>query len=906
MSGQVGGPEVAFTDESVEADAEITAWAWDFGDGASSEESDPVHTYAQPGTYTVTLTVTDAAGARASLTRTQIVTGPAAPTVTWPSSVTEGQTTSLRISADRLASLRIDWGDSSHSDVAASSLATPGSATTVNHAYTDSGQYTVTITGVDVYGLAATTVDGIITVGNRAPSISGVSSRYELFMPQPWNPNTSVSDVTPDRASLTCQWDYGDGDTASGLCSDIRNWQAHAYSVGVYTATLTATDKDGGEARASATVDVKSSHYVNLYPIAGTATDDAVTVRIKVWYLPNWEEAANTEVEIAVGGTTLTVTTDEHGVAEARIPRVAGAAPTARVVGDPAAVDGSDVNDLSAIGLPQGDFVFMVDDSGSMAGPIAAVRNNIDFVADRLGDSLDYQIGVMPLNYANSGLRIYSPATDTLAQVHAAVGKLNTSGGGELGPDSIVSAFDSRMGLRTEAASCLVLVADESTQWRNSTVDEAAQALADHGSTLYAVVPEKAVDGGSNQQYKDLAINSGGTWFDLNDFVKDPQPLLDTLTAECVAFVAERPDLSVTVDDGLTQLARDLPATHTVTVTNDGLEEATGVQATLDLAGPLANISVSGDGTASQNPGGGVAVTWPEFALAAGDSVSFTVAWSPAAAALPGDLVEALARVGDDGAKGADLSPANNEARDSTVIVAVPQQAVLVVYVDNDAALAEVAPAPGAAVTLVGDRLTPVGFTEAEARAGVPDGYEFASLDNVALFDDDDTAAQTITVHLTHHHTVSELIVSRVIEYVGAGSATPETIVQEVVWIVDTDDVTGETVYRSTEGYPDVISPEVDGHVVSQPLVEGTPAVDATAVPPSDSRVTVMYRPVADRAPSLFPGPSPSLSPSASPSPGSSTLPLTGPVGLTAIMLAGLACGLVGLALRRARGRAFR
>jgi PKD repeat protein/glucose/arabinose dehydrogenase len=37
-------------------------YAWDFGDGETSTEVNPTHTYAEPGTYEATLTVTDAAG----------------------------------------------------------------------------------------------------------------------------------------------------------------------------------------------------------------------------------------------------------------------------------------------------------------------------------------------------------------------------------------------------------------------------------------------------------------------------------------------------------------------------------------------------------------------------------------------------------------------------------------------------------------------------------------------------------------------------------------------------------------------------------------------------------------------------------------------------------------------------
>jgi len=39
-----------------------TAWLWDFGDGATSTEQNPVHTYTAPGNYTVNLTVSSGAG----------------------------------------------------------------------------------------------------------------------------------------------------------------------------------------------------------------------------------------------------------------------------------------------------------------------------------------------------------------------------------------------------------------------------------------------------------------------------------------------------------------------------------------------------------------------------------------------------------------------------------------------------------------------------------------------------------------------------------------------------------------------------------------------------------------------------------------------------------------------------
>ncbi|MDP6539825.1 MAG: PKD domain-containing protein [Planctomycetota bacterium] len=54
--------EVAFSDAST---GPITTWSWDFGDGATSSDPEPVHTYTDAGSYTVTLTVSGPGGSDA-------------------------------------------------------------------------------------------------------------------------------------------------------------------------------------------------------------------------------------------------------------------------------------------------------------------------------------------------------------------------------------------------------------------------------------------------------------------------------------------------------------------------------------------------------------------------------------------------------------------------------------------------------------------------------------------------------------------------------------------------------------------------------------------------------------------------------------------------------------------------
>jgi serine protease len=51
--------KVDFTDRSFDSDGNIAAWSWEFGDGGTSTEQHPSHTYTADGKYTVKLTVTD-------------------------------------------------------------------------------------------------------------------------------------------------------------------------------------------------------------------------------------------------------------------------------------------------------------------------------------------------------------------------------------------------------------------------------------------------------------------------------------------------------------------------------------------------------------------------------------------------------------------------------------------------------------------------------------------------------------------------------------------------------------------------------------------------------------------------------------------------------------------------------
>jgi PKD repeat protein len=86
---------VAFTGDATGGTTPYT-YRWQFGDGSTSTERSPNHTYQTGGSYTATFTVTDASAKTCSKTISITVSQPpAGPNLSGPSSVPEGQTFAL-------------------------------------------------------------------------------------------------------------------------------------------------------------------------------------------------------------------------------------------------------------------------------------------------------------------------------------------------------------------------------------------------------------------------------------------------------------------------------------------------------------------------------------------------------------------------------------------------------------------------------------------------------------------------------------------------------------------------------------------------------------------------------------------------------------------------------------------
>jgi PKD repeat protein len=142
--------------------------SWSFGDGGTSNEANPSHTYTSAGTYDVTLTVTDEDGAGDTETRQVSVTDPApppneAPTAAFnPPSCTAGEPCQFTDASSDSDGSVVAWSWDFGDQGSTSNLKDP------SHTYSSSGTYTVKLWVQDDDSAESTEVEHQITVAPLA------------------------------------------------------------------------------------------------------------------------------------------------------------------------------------------------------------------------------------------------------------------------------------------------------------------------------------------------------------------------------------------------------------------------------------------------------------------------------------------------------------------------------------------------------------------------------------------------------------------------------------------------------------------------------------------------------------------------------------------------------------------
>jgi PKD repeat protein len=179
-----------FSTSTDEAPGSVAGYAWDFGDGGTSDIAAPTHTYAVtvPTDFTVRLTVTDDQGATDDTTRTVTVTPPNSPptagfTVNCNAATCSFTSTSTDPAPGTIASYAWDFGDGK--------TATTANPTHV-YAVVNPTDFNVTLTVTDNDGATASTTqtvsvsppppgaEGCTTSGTRVDCALNITSRSTI------------------------------------------------------------------------------------------------------------------------------------------------------------------------------------------------------------------------------------------------------------------------------------------------------------------------------------------------------------------------------------------------------------------------------------------------------------------------------------------------------------------------------------------------------------------------------------------------------------------------------------------------------------------------------------------------------------------------------------------------------
>ena len=212
---------VQFTDESIDADS----WLWSFPGGSpnSSTEQNPVVTYNNPGSYSVTLEATNSAGSN-TLSITEYIIVENIPQPSFTSSIT-GSIAIFTNTSNGGTSFEWDFGDN-----------TTSTEENPMHGYAEDGDYTVTLTVTNSCGSVTTTQSINITT----PPIANFSA-----------------DITEGCAPLTVQfsdqstsnttgwsWSFPGGTPSSSI---EQNPVVVYSSSGTFDVTLTVTNLAGSD-----------------------------------------------------------------------------------------------------------------------------------------------------------------------------------------------------------------------------------------------------------------------------------------------------------------------------------------------------------------------------------------------------------------------------------------------------------------------------------------------------------------------------------------------------------------------------------------------------------------------------------------------------------------------------------
>lgn len=239
-----------FTDESYDPDGKVVAWSWDFGDGSTSTEQTPTHTYIGCGSYIVSLNVTDNAGEDASQTQSLKIKSiaPVASCTSSPQRPNVGDEVTFDAtgSFDRDGSIvRYDWDIDNDGSVDYTST-----LPLAHFSFAQGGEHVVSLQVTDNCGVVSLPFVARVIV-NYPPAAAFQASDFSPKQAEIVHFTDQSHD--DDGTIESWHWDFGDGTSSS------ERSPQHAYSGdGKYTVVLTVTDNNGAKTTISSQITVSN------------------------------------------------------------------------------------------------------------------------------------------------------------------------------------------------------------------------------------------------------------------------------------------------------------------------------------------------------------------------------------------------------------------------------------------------------------------------------------------------------------------------------------------------------------------------------------------------------------------------------------------------------------------------